>query len=170
MRSLALSLIFLACFCAQAYGAQKMDVTPDIPAFQGFLRDENQELGRLEEALRGAAGGDGECSLWREASTIVESYKKTMLIAAAVQDLLVSAVFVETNLSQFNQYVWIRLNRMRLLAFSFLMEAQNALAYLENNGPGDALPIFDAAVSRIQTIHDAVKGMEARFAPLAAAP
>lgn len=162
-KQVLLALAALIAFPCQALAA-KADLTMIIPVFQGLLQNYNQELGRIDDLHHRLEKDGSDCAAVRNAAVIVESYKKSMLLAAGIQDLLVSYAFINTGFDEMNLYLWNRINRMRLQAFSYAADASAALQRLAQENPAFPLPILGQALERIQEVSARIKELEGRFA------
>jgi len=156
---LALAIIFV--LSAPALAA-KIDVSESIPVFQGFLLDYNQELRRLDNLARNLENGGADCASARNAALVVESYKKTMLLAGGVQDILVAYSFIDKGLADMNLYLWTRINHMRLQAFTYVTDAEKTLERLPKNA--DYLPILGDAAQKIRVVYGKIRDLEDAFA------
>lgn len=157
---LALAALFV--LAAPALAA-KVDVSESIPVFQGFLLNYNQDLGRLDDLARRLENGDADCASARSATLIVESYKKIMLLAGGVQDILVAYSFIDKGLPDMNLYLWTRINRMRLQAFSYAADAEKALKRVSEAKDAEYLPILGDAVDTIRSVYGKIRDMEDAF-------
>jgi len=162
-KSLALALAVLFALAAPALAA-KIDVSESIPIFQGLLANYNQELGRLDDLVQKLENSGSDCQAARNAALIVESYKKSMLLAGDLQDVLVSYSFIDKGLADMNLYLWTRINHMRLQAFSYVTDAEKALERLSDGKNADVLPILGDAAENIRQVYGKIRDVEDAFA------
>ncbi len=145
-------------------GTGRVDAVEFAAVFQNLNNASEPAMADLRRlALRTAAGTFGE-DAHPAVEDIRENFAKAALLCANMQDLLTAYAFIDRGFSHINPYYWRRVNRIRILLFQYMTNAEKALERLRSEKAHDFLPLLEKTVARIRTQYDETLLVEERFA------
>lgn len=164
MKILALTLVLLV-FPAGATpaGPPTLPHARAFSALAGLFSEYGAAVTRLDMAIRTMVASNSSPDNVAAAVAIRESYKKSMLIANNIHDILAFWANIDKNLATVNAYAAARLHDCRLGVFSALVDAETALATLR--ATPTPFPEGDLALvtKRIRTLYELIAELEPGF-------